>query len=97
MSSRQMSSAVLITLDGAAPAPVSARLMPMRIGLPLCASAPEKQANAMTKEAPRVRRALRQRFMTFPPSSVLYDLAKSNIVAVEVLRTKFSATIGLIA
>src|SRR6476660_8445972 len=40
MSSRQMSSAVLITLLGEAPAPVSARLMPILIGLPDCACAP---------------------------------------------------------
>src|SRR5262249_22478187 len=63
MSSRQMSSAVLITLDGDAPAPVSARLMPIRIGLPLWARAPEKQPNPIISEAPRLRSALRQRFM----------------------------------
>src|SRR3954470_6907291 len=39
MSSRQMSRAVLITLLGAAPAPVSARLRPILTGLPLCAEA----------------------------------------------------------
>src|SRR5262249_35038803 len=63
MSSRQMSSAVLITLDGDAPAPVSARLMPIRIGLPLWASAPEKKPSPIISEAPRLRSALRQRFM----------------------------------
>src|SRR5215472_3894396 len=38
-SSRHISSAVLITLLGAAPAPVNARLSPTLIGWPLCADA----------------------------------------------------------
>src|SRR5215471_12526817 len=38
-SSRHISSAVLITLLGAAPAPVNARLSPILIGWPLCADA----------------------------------------------------------
>src|SRR5215831_21113377 len=38
-SSRHISSAVLITLLGAAPAPVNARLSPILIGCPVCADA----------------------------------------------------------
>jgi hypothetical protein len=64
-SSRQISSAVLITLLGAAPAPVSARLMPIRIGLPLCADAPEIKPSPMTSAAPRRRSALRQSSIIF--------------------------------
>src|SRR5215510_8311755 len=41
-SSRHISSAVLITLLGAAPAPVNARLSPILIGWPLCADAFDK-------------------------------------------------------
>src|SRR5215467_1958540 len=41
-SSRHISSAVLITLLGAAPAPVNARLSPILIGWPLCADALDK-------------------------------------------------------
>src|SRR6185503_10294239 len=50
-SSRQISSAVLITLLGAAPAPVSARLIPTLMGLPVCADAPEREKNPMMKAA----------------------------------------------
>src|SRR5262245_10874769 len=41
-SSRHISSAVLITLLGAAPAPVNARLSPTLIGCPVCADAVDK-------------------------------------------------------
>src|SRR5512133_3187696 len=41
-SSRHISSAVLITLLGAAPAPVNARLSPILIGCPVCAEAVDK-------------------------------------------------------
>src|SRR4029453_5840176 len=41
-SSRHISSAVLITLLGAAPAPVNARLSPILIGWPVCADALDK-------------------------------------------------------
>jgi hypothetical protein len=47
----QISSAVLITLLGAAPAPVSARLIPTLMGLPVCADAPEREKNPMMKAA----------------------------------------------
>src|SRR5262249_21507744 len=50
-SSRQILSAVLITLLGAAPAPVSARLIPTLMGLPLCADAPEREKNTMMNAA----------------------------------------------
>ena len=56
-SSRQMSSAVLITLLGAAPAPVSARLKPILIGLPLCADAPESASSPTMNAATNARSA----------------------------------------
>src|SRR5246127_2686659 len=61
IASRQISSAVLITFTGDAPAPVSARLIPIRTGLPLCAVAPESKPTPIISAAPRVRSALQQR------------------------------------
>src|SRR6185503_12234308 len=61
-SSRQMSSAVLITLLGAAPAPVSARLNPILMGLPLCANAPESGNRATTNAATSARSAFPNTF-----------------------------------
>src|SRR4051812_12098153 len=62
MSSRQISSAVLITLLGAAPAPVSARLIPILIGLPLCADAPDSASSPMMNAAASARSAFPQIF-----------------------------------
>src|SRR4029078_13463452 len=59
-----MSREVGMTLLGAAPAPVSARPTPMRIGLPLCADAPESERNATINAAAHVRSA-------FPMSLVI--------------------------
>src|SRR3954464_15811027 len=56
-SSRQISMAACSILPAGAPAPVSARLMPTLIGLPLCADAPEVQhnpASSATATAPSV-------------------------------------------
>src|SRR5882757_7855168 len=63
-SSRQMSSAVLITLLGAAPAPVSARPMPILIGSPLWAAAFENESNPTINAAADARSA-------FPTSFVM--------------------------
>src|SRR5262245_47054423 len=56
-SSRQMSSAVLITLLGAAPAPVSARPMPILIGSPLWAAAFETENSPTSNAAADARSA----------------------------------------
>src|SRR6478736_1935984 len=56
-SSRQISSAVLITLLGAAPAPVSARLNPTLMGLPLCADAPDSASKPTMNAATNARSA----------------------------------------
>src|SRR5262245_36774904 len=67
MSSRHISSAVLITLLGAAPAPVSARLSPTLIGLPPCAAAPDSAAAPIASTAAVVRSALKHQVtMGFP-------------------------------
>src|SRR5262249_32642518 len=57
-SSRQISSAVPITLLGAAPAPVSARLNPTLMGSPLCADAPDGARSPMTNAATDARSAI---------------------------------------
>src|SRR5215467_34841 len=54
-SSRHISSAVLITLLGAAPAPVNARLSPILIGWPLCADALDKVTVAIAIAVPADR------------------------------------------
>jgi hypothetical protein len=46
-----------MTLLGAAPAPVSARPTPIRIGLPLCADAPESDSIATINAAVHARSA----------------------------------------
>src|ERR1051326_8956329 len=56
-SSRQMSSAVLITLLGDAPAQVSARLRPTLIGSPFCAEAFEIESNPASNAAAPARSA----------------------------------------
>ena len=66
-SSRQMSSAVLITLLGAAPAPVSARLKPILIGIAaLRGRARERQQSndeRRDERAQRIPTQLRHRFL----------------------------------
>src|SRR6187399_227570 len=61
-SSRQMSSAVLLTLLGAAPAPVRARLKPILTGLPLCADAPERASSPTMNAATNARSAFQHNF-----------------------------------
>src|SRR3954452_21104767 len=63
-SSRQMSSAVLMTLLGAAPAPVSARPTPILIGSPLWAAAFDSESNPTINAAADARSA-------FPTSFVM--------------------------
>src|SRR5262249_44388642 len=65
-SSRQISSAVLITLLGAAPAPVTASLLPLESGLPFCAGSPEMKRSRLLSARPRGRSALRQISFTTP-------------------------------
>src|SRR5262245_29574425 len=57
MSSRHISRAILITLLGAAPAPVKARLSPILIGGPLCANALDDVAIPNTSTAATARTA----------------------------------------
>src|SRR5262245_40043558 len=57
MSSRHISRAILITLLGAAPAPVKARLSPILIGGPLCANALDNVATPNTSTAATARTA----------------------------------------
>src|SRR5215475_12900211 len=59
MSSRHISSAVLITLLGAAPAPVSARLNPTLIGLLPCADALDSINEPIANTAAAARSAFK--------------------------------------
>ena len=61
-SSRQISSAVPITLLGAAPPPVSARLNPTLMGSPLCADAPDRAKNPVINAATDARSAIPHTF-----------------------------------
>src|SRR5262245_61723496 len=68
-SSRQISSAVPITLLGAAPAPVSARLNPTLMRSPLCADAPDGAKNPMINAATDARSAIPHTFPIVSSSS----------------------------
>src|SRR5215813_3156286 len=69
-SSRHISSAVLITLLGAAPAPVNARLSPTLIGCPVCADALGK-ATAPIAIAAAADRIARKHQVHIAPSSLV--------------------------
>src|SRR5262249_27537047 len=70
-SSRHISSAVLITLLGAAPAPVNARLSPILIGWPLCADALDKVTVAIAIAVPADRIACKHQVHIASSSFVL--------------------------
>src|SRR5689334_12673045 len=74
-SSRHMSSAVLIILLGAAPAPVNARLKPTLIGLPLCAEAFDDAAPIAIKAA-AVRSARKHQVRMVSSSLVALDAVR---------------------
>src|SRR5919198_2055345 len=69
-SSRHISSAVLITLLGAAPAPVNARLSPILIGCPVCADALGKAIAAIAIAAAADRIAPKHQVDIAPSSLV---------------------------
>src|SRR5262249_28797756 len=63
---RHISSAVLITLLGAAPAPVNARLSPILIGCPVCADAPGKATRPIAIAAAADRTACKHQVHIAP-------------------------------
>src|ERR1043166_4563579 len=62
-SSRHISMAACSILPAGAPAPVSARLMPTLIGLPLCAAAPSSPSKLTSAAAASDRNAFRRPFI----------------------------------
>src|SRR5258706_16028153 len=66
-SSRQISAAACSILPAGAPLPVSAKLMPTLIGLPLCADAPEVQHSPASSAAANVPSVLLVVFIMSPP------------------------------